>query len=477
MTATTVNGTRGDAALDQLRASAGERDRRVLLRGGTILSMDAAVGDFERGDILIEGSKIAAVAPDLSEAAAAGQAIVVDLEGTIVIPGMHDTHRHCWENQFRRLLPDASLGDYVGAVLALSPLYRPEDIYAGTLISALGAIDSGVTGVLDFCHNSRSAAHSDAAVRAWKDSGVRAIHASCAPPSGEWDRQWPADLGRLRDEHFSSEDQLVTLRIGVLARALPQIQAPLAVTPEHLAQARELGIEISLDGVFGDGAAHDIAQLHAAGLLGPDITYIHCTDIPDETWKLIADTGGTVSLAVTSDAQLGCLGAIPPVQQALDHGLRPSLSVDVECCLTTDMFTQMQVVLNIQRMLAHNRAFKGDANAPAPISAREVLDFATVQGAKANGLDSKCGTLTPGKEADIVVIRADDINVLPLNNAVGTVVLGADSRNVDTVFVAGQPRKWRGRLAEHEVASVRSMVIESRDWLVAESGIDFDVMS
>ena len=472
-----VGTTRGDSVLDGLQDSARDLDRRVLLTGATVLSMDPDVGDFERADVLMEGSKIAAVAPDLSDAAADGQAIVVDLEGTIVIPGMHDTHRHCWENQFRRLLPDAGLGDYVESILTLGPCYRPEDIYAGTLISALGAIDSGVTGVLDFCHNSRTGAHSDAAIKAWNDGGVRAIHASCAPPNGDWDEQWPADLRRLREEHFSSDDQLVTLRIGLLARALPQIQAPIAVTPESLRLARDLDIEISLDGVFGPGAAADIARLHDAGLLGPDITYIHCTDIPDETWSRIADTGGTVSLAVTSDAQIGCLGAIPPVQQALDHGLQPSLSVDVECCLTTDMFTQMQVVLNIQRMLAYNRAYRGEENAPAPIAARDVLSFATVEGARANGLLSKCGTLTPGKEADIVAIRADDINVLPLNNAVGTVVLGADSRNVDTVFVAGKPRKWRGQLAEHELSAVRRLVTESRDYLVEASGHKFDVLS
>src|SRR4051794_12154077 len=175
---------RGDAVLDALHAGAPDTERRILLTGGTVLSMDPAVGDFERGDLLVEGSKLISVGADLSEAAADGQAIVVDLEGTIVIPGMHDSHRHCWENQFRRLLPDAGLGDYVEAILTLGPYYRPEDIYAGTLISALGAIDSGVTGVLDFCHNSRSAAHSDAAIKAWVDSGMRAIHASCAPPNG-----------------------------------------------------------------------------------------------------------------------------------------------------------------------------------------------------------------------------------------------------------------------------------------------------
>lgn len=465
-------------SFDQLQGSAGDESRRVLLHGGTILSMDPAVGDFVRGDILLEGSQITDVGADLSAAAADGQAIVVDLEGAIAIPGMHDTHRHSWQGQLRRLIPDDDLAGYVAVThVLMGPLYRPEDMYIGNLISALGAIDSGVTCVMDFSHNARSAAHSDAAVRAWADSGMRAVHASCGPLVGKWDHQWPADLARLQREHFSDPDGLLTLRMGVLTPAVPEIGEPIAATVKGLEGARELGLATSIDGFFGSVASSFVEDLAAADLLGEDITYIHCQDISEDSWRRIADSGGTVSLAPTSDAQVGLAGSITPVQKALDYAIRPSIGVDVECCLTTDMFSQMQAVLTVQRMMAHNRSFLGDADAPAPIAARDVLDFATVQGARANGLLQKCGTLTPGKAADIVIIRTDTVNTLPLNNAVGTVVLGTDSRNVDAVFIAGKPRKWAGRLVDHDINAVREQVIASRDYLVAASGYNLDILA
>lgn len=453
-------------------------NRRVLLRGATVVSMDPEVGDHVRADILIVGSKIEAVGADLGEAASNEDTLVLDLAGTIVIPGLQDTHRHAWQNQLRRILPDTDLAGYITELhVRMGPHFRPEDLYAGNLISGLGALDSGVTTVMDFSHNSRSKAHSDAAIQAWFDSGARAIHASCGPMAGEWEEQWPGDLPRLRDEWFSSDDQLVTLRLGVLGLAAPEIKEPVAMTGESLRNARELGIEISVDGMFGANASAQVEELGEQGLLGPDMTYIHCQDISDRAWELIKETGGSVALAPTSDAQLGLASGITPVQKALDMGIRPALSVDVECCLTTDMFTQMQVVLNIQRMMAFNARFRGEENAPEPIPLRDVLDFATVQGAKANGLGDKCGSITPGKEADLVVISADEVNTMPLNNAIGTVVLSADTRNVEAVFVGGRVRKWDGSLIGVDLARLRAQLEESRDYVLSKSGFELDVMA
>ncbi|HEY1510172.1 MAG TPA: amidohydrolase family protein [Solirubrobacteraceae bacterium] len=451
----------------------GDQDR-VLLQGGTVLSMDAAVGDHVAADILIEGKTIAAVAPDLAEAASDGQAVVVDASGLVLIPGMHDTHRHCWQNQFRRLVPDI---DSVDAYLKLAHghlalHYRPHDIYVGTLISALGCLDAGITCVMDFSHNSRTAAHSDAAIGALRDAGIRGVHATCAPLYGDWDRQWPADITRLKEQYFASDDQLLTLRLGLLAS-----RGMLAVSPEWLTLARDLGIGVSIDGVSGRVASANIEKLGHDGLLADDITLIHCSDLTDTLWRMIADSGTTVSLAPTSDAQIGIAASIPPIQQALDFGVRPSLSVDVEIALSGDMFTQMRVVLSTQRMLAFNRRYLGDPDAPEAIGVRDALEFATVQGAHANGLLDKVGTITPGKEADIVAVGAYDINTMPLNNAVGTVVSGADARNVEMVFVAGQVKKWRGELLGHDLGTLRKLVQESRDHVVAASGYELDLLA
>ncbi|HYC80448.1 MAG TPA: amidohydrolase family protein, partial [Solirubrobacterales bacterium] len=458
--------------LDRLLAAAGAG--RVLIRGATVISMDPAVGDLPRGDILIEGSRIEAIGSDLGAAASQGQAVVVEAAGCIAIPGLVDAHRHCWQTQMRRLLADAGIAEYNDFFhFQLGPVYRPEDMYLGTKLAALGAVDSGVTCVLDFSHNMRTPAYSDSVVEAWKDSGLRSVVASCPPLGGEWDQSWRRDFARVREEHFPSDDGLVTLRMAFMARAIPEIQGDVCLSVEGIREARELGIGVTVDGVIGPEVSAHIKEL--GGALGPDVTWIHCGDLDREAWKILVETGGKVVLAVTSDQQLAIAGSIAPIQDVLDAGLRPGLSVDVECSLTTDMFTQMQVVLNVQRMLAGNRAAAGEEEAPAPISVRDALEFATIASAKANGVWDRCGSLTPGKEADLVLIDAEAINNFPLNNAIATVVLGSDARNVDTVFVAGRPMKWGGGLLAGDDAALRRQVVESRDRLLGEIGRGLDV--
>lgn len=459
--------------LDRLLA---DPKAEVLVKGATIVSMDPAVGDLATGDILIDGSKIEAVGADLSEAADQGQAIVVQGAGYVAIPGMVDTHRHCWQTQMRRLWADVDIMEYFELAHGrLGPAYGPQDMYLGTKLAAIGALDSGVTCVLDFSHNIRSPEYTDSVVRAWRDSGARGVFASSPPMGGEWDGSWLGDLARVREEYFPTDDSLVTLRMGLIPEVLPSIEGDVLLTPERIAEARELGIGLSVDGAQGPGASAHIQRLGEAGVLGPDLTWIHCGTLDDDAWRVIAETGGHVALAVTSDQQLGIFESISPVQRALDAGIRPSLSVDVECCLSTDMFTQMRVALNVQRMHAGNRRFHEEEGAPQSIPTRDVLEFATVAGAKANGVWDRCGSITPGKDADLVLINADELNNFPLNNAVATVVLGSDARSVDSVFVAGRPRKWAGELLVDDAASLRREVIESRDRLLQEIGYDLDI--
>jgi cytosine/adenosine deaminase-related metal-dependent hydrolase len=443
------------------------------LRGATVLTLDPEIGDLARGDVLVEDSHIAAVAPDLGEAAADGGAVVIELGGSILVPGMQDTHRHCWESQFRRLTPDVdSIEEYLEMAHGLlAPAYEPSDVYAGNLVTALGCIDAGITCVLDFSHNSRTAEHSDAAVEAMQDAGIRGVHASCAPLAGSWDRQWPDDLVRLRGRYFSSAHGLQTLRLGLLAAG-----GRLRLSAEWLSFARELGLAISVDGAMGPEASANIEKLGRAGLLGPDVTFIHCNDLTDAAWEAIASSGTTVSLAPTSDAQIGLAAAIPPIQPALDHGVRPSLSADVEIALSGDLFTQMRVILATQRMHVFARRYRGEPPPPL-IGVRDALEFATVEGARANGLSAKTGTLTPGKEADVVAISAQDVNTMPLNHAAGTVVIGADARNVTMVMIGGELRKWKGALPGHDLERLRRAVTESRDRVAARCGLELDFLS
>jgi cytosine/adenosine deaminase-related metal-dependent hydrolase len=462
---------------DQLRASAEDPDRRLLIAGATVLTMDAELGDLAIGDVLVHGDRIEAIGPDLSQAAADGQALRVDAAGMIVLPGFQDTHRHCWQGQFRRFMCSCDIAEYmVTAHDVLAPAYTPDDVYAGCLLSAWGALDAGITTVLDFMHNARTLDHSLAAIAAFDDTGIRGVHGAGPPSKGEWDHLWLEHVRELREDRFASDDQLLTLRLAPFG--YPDIDQPdKTLSAELLAFARELGLGTTVDAVLGPRAGDLVAELGAQGLLGPDLTLIHCTELTDAAWTAIAASGTEVALAPTSDAQLGIHDALPPLQRALDHGIRPGLSVDVECSLSSDMFAQMQALCTIQRMQAFGQAHGGDATAPAPILPRELLELATVDGARVNGLAAKAGTLTPGKQADLIAIGAEDINTMPLNSAAATVVLGADSRNVHLVLVAGRARKIGGELVGCDADALRRRVHASRDGLLERTGLTLDVLA
>jgi cytosine/adenosine deaminase-related metal-dependent hydrolase len=198
------------------------------------------------------------------------------------------------------------------------------------------------------------------------------------------------------------------------------------------------------------------------------MTAIHATALSAEAWRALGENGVTVALAPSSDAQIGLEDAVPPVDEALAAGIRPGLSIDVEVALANDMFTQMRTLLSIQRMRAVNAAYGTDREI-SRITTRDVLDFATLQGARTNGLESVTGSLTPGKQADLLVVRAEDVNNMPLHDAVGTLVLGADARNVEHVLVAGHPRKWRGHLVGVDLDTLREHVHASRDAVLARA--------
>jgi cytosine/adenosine deaminase-related metal-dependent hydrolase len=234
------------------------------------------------------------------------------------------------------------------------------------------------------------------------------------------------------------------------------------ITRDHWKLARETGARITTHvGVGSYGQERKVQAFGEAGLLGPDTTYIHCTTLNDTEIQMIVDTGGTVSLAAPVEMMMG--HGMPPIQKFLDRGLAPSLSIDVETNVPSDMFNQMRSVLSLQRAIAAGES-------KTPIGAREVLAFATVDGARANGLEAKVGTLTPGKQADIVMLRTDRMNVTPLNDPVTAVVTGMDTSNVDTVLVAGRIMKQHGRLCHVDWGAVKTMALDSRDHVVAKSG-------
>ncbi len=431
---------------------------RTLIRGGTVLSLDADVGDFTVGDVLIEGGRIVAVGPALSN----GEVELIDASGLIVMPGFVDSHRHIWEGLLRNIGTDVPLEgrtSYISFVLhKLAPAFRPEDAYVGNLVSALGAIDAGITTLLDWSHIQGSPAHTDAVIQALEDSGLRAVFAYGFPWWGKWEERQPSWFVRAATEHFSTTDQLLTLALAAPGPEFTDFE----VSRDHWKLARETGARITTHvGVGSYGQDAKVQEMGEAGLLGPDTTYIHCTTLNDTEIQMIVDTGGTVSLASPVEMMMG--HGMPPIQKFLDRGLRPSLSVDVETNVPGDMFNQMRSVLTLQRAIA-------SAQGKPPVSPREILGYATVEGARANGLDAKIGTLTPGKQADVILLRTDRMNVTPLNDPATAVVAGMDTSNVDTVMIAGRLMKRDGRLLHVDWPAVQRRAAESRDFVVAKSG-------
>jgi cytosine/adenosine deaminase-related metal-dependent hydrolase len=464
--AAAADGLSGTALADDVRRFDGQQasdpKSRILLKGGTIVSMDAKVGDLAKGDLLIEGSKISAIAPEIN----AADAQVVDAVDTIIVPGLVDCHRHSWEGQLRRINPNSpTLADYMNAThLSFAKSYRPQDHYVGNYLTAMGCIDAGVTCVIDNSHNSRSAAHSDAAVEALFDSGIRAVHASGPPGAGDWDHQWPQDLERLRKKYFTSADQLVTLRM---------FSGPIR---ENWAVARKLGLRITTE-FQGPQQAALLDPLAADKLVGPDNTFNHCGALPERTWQIFLDSGANINVCPRSDAQYALGEGVCALQHAWDHGIKPGFSVDNETSYSTDMFMEMRVALYVQRAVAQNRKFSGDQNPPKPLMVRDVLHCATMAGAHCAGLDDKIGSLAPGKEADLLMIRTDDINLYPSNNAIGTVVQAAERSNVDTVIIGGRVRKYRGRVVGLDMVSLRAMIDESRSHLFTAVGYRPDIFA
>jgi len=444
-------------------------DRALWFRGATVVTMDPDLGDLATGDVLVHGSRVLAVGANLEGHPLIKKAVTIDCAGMILCPGLVDAHRHCWQTAFRRMIADADLDEYVATTHGGMALhYAPEDMHVGTLTSTWSALHSGITTVLDFSHNSRSREHSDAVVDAYRASGIRAVHASAAPNAGQWEERWPADLERLLAlPGVGNHDDLITLRMGLDIKRVQPVEMLLSC-------ARDLGLSITFDGVLGPRASTEIEMLADSGLLGPDITLIHCTDVSPRLWDVFRDVGVRVTLATTSDEHIGIAHGNPPVQTAIDHHLPLSLSTDVEVTLAGDMFTQMRSTLMTQRMQVAQRRFAGDNDAPPMLTNREALTMATVNGADHVGLGQSVGRIAVGQQADLLLLRAEDVATMPLNNAIGTIVQGVDASQVDSVFVAGQVRKWNGRLVGVDPDSLRADLYASRDRIAGAVGWQLD---
>src|ERR671915_281333 len=440
---------------------------KTLLRGGHVLTMDAQLGDLPNADVLVEDGAIAAVEPSID-----ADAEVLDMTGRIVIPGFVDSHRHTWETAIRTCAPNATLDDYFVEVLdTFAPLYTADDVYASNLAGALECLNAGITTLVDWSHINNTPNHPDAAIRGLQESGIRAVYAYGSANlslSDYWFESKIAipreDVQRVRETYFSSDQGLLTMALATRGTGFCVDD----VVQAEWGMARDLGLPITVHVAMGRMAGRFgmVKALHDLGLLNQPTTFVHCCYFSEEEWRLVAESGNTVSIAPQVEGQMG--HGWPPVLKALEHGLRPSLSIDVVTTVPGDMFTQIRAAFGAER--ARVNAVYWEKNEPAPktmLTARQMLEMATINGAHVAGLESRTGSLTPGKQADVVVIDGRALNMAPVIDPVAAVTLGADVSNVETVIIDGVVRKRDGKLLA-DVARARNLVESSRDYLLAE---------
>ena len=434
---------------------------RTLFKGGAIVTMDQKIPNLPIGDVLVDGGRIAAVGADLQ----ADGAAVIDAAGSIVMPGLVDAHHHMWLGVMRRMMPDVDdLFAYIDVVAeTLGAHYRPVDMYLSTRLTAVASLDAGVTTIIDACHSSRSPEHTDAALDALYDSGIRALHmVGAAMDKGASSAHLPGDLKRLAEAWNQGAGRV---RVGLFGQ----------LKLDWWAVARSLDMRI-LTEFIGDLAklGPDFAE---PGVLGPHNIFNHCTRIPQETWRLLGAAGVNVTVNPRSDALFGFDDESFAYQQAIDHGLTPAIGIDLDTAFGSDLFGEMHALFGQQRSAMRYRRFRGEAGVPAPISVEAVLRAATVNGARAAGLEGEIGTLTPGKQADIIMVRTNGVAVFPVTNAIGTIVQAVERSDVDTVMVAGEIRKRAGKLVGVDVAKLQAEMNASRDHLLAASGYRTDLFA
>ena len=445
------------AQRDQILHSQGAADRRILFTGATIVTLGPA-GVLD-GDILVKGNSIERIGPNLVEQVS-GDVVVVDASNSIVIPGLIDSHIHAWEGQLRGIAPDADFGNYLAITHdGLAKAYRPQDLAIAEKLSAAQAINAGTTTFIDNSHNSRTREHSDAAIEALLGTGIRAVYAAGNAQAGDHDHQLPRDLIRLRDEYFSGGQDLVTLRMFDVQ---PSVESWTFASENGFDVCAEMGMWIP-----------DLDELVTYGLMHPGHTYNHCAGISDDVWKAIADSGAAINLVVRSDSQYG-LGAFAPVMEANRHGIQEGISSDNEISYGHDLFTEMRMLLTIQRGLSFAEEFAGRSDAPRRYGVEDVLRAATIGGSLNAGRADEIGSIEEGKRADLVFLTLDQVTTRLHGADIATVVNYGGAAAVDTVLIDGKVKKWGGELVGIDYEALAREGEASRAYLLEQFGASQD---
>lgn len=433
-------------------------DRPVVFRNGLVLTMDDAHTVLPGADVLVIGGRIAQVGVGLT---APDDALEIDATDGILMPGMVDTHRHLWQTAMRGYGADWTLTQYfVWYYLESGKLFRPEDVHAGNLLGAIEAIDAGVTTTVDWSHGLQTPEHADAAVDALEAVDGRFVLAYGNIQQGPW--EW-ATSPEFRDFHRRRLDggKLAGFQLAFDVTGDPAF-------PERAAfeVARELGAAVTTHaGVWGATNDDGIRLMHENGFMTPSNVYVHAATLTQDSYNRIAATGGSVSVSTESEQSAG--QGYPPTWQLRHHDIPVSLSMDTSVWWSGDLFSAMRSTLGADRSREHLEAHaKQETITHCHLRAEQVVEWATRGGARALGMDATIGALTPGRQADVVLIKNDASPAMfPILNPHGHVVFQAQRADVHTVLVGGRVVKRDGRLVGVDLAAARARVAATIDHL------------
>ncbi|MFL6565452.1 MAG: amidohydrolase family protein [Burkholderiales bacterium] len=450
---------------------------KTLIKDGSVVTMDPKLGELERGDVLVENDKIVAVGPNLS----ADAERTIDAAGMVVMPGLVNSHIHTWELTLRGIGADwVSARDYFAHIHGnLAQRFEPEDNYVANLLGALAQINAGTTTIFDWCHNLRTPEMTDASLDGIVESGVRAVfgHGTAKPMGAHFtnSREKPyyeipqprEEVKRLRGGRLPSDEGLVTMALAILGPDYGTYE----VAEADIRLAREFGILNSAHTAGRQGkrmVPDGFWRLKQAGLLGPDHNVVHGNCLPDDELKMIIDAGCSVS--ATCMAELLNWDHPPLLGRIEKIGGTAALGTDVDPYFAASMWQEMRRAFMHQREM-DNRALSAAGRWPAESHAttvRTALRWATMGGAKALRLEHRIGSLTPGKQADLILVRGNDLNIfpsVPFGDPVQAVVMNAETANVDTVLVAGKIAKRHGKLAfpAERIERLKEEVLASRE--------------
>ena len=441
--------------------------RPVVFRGGTVLTLDDSHRVLPGADVLVSGDQIVAVGPGLS---VPDGTLEIDASGGIVMPGMVDTHRHMWQTAMRGYGADWTLTQYfVWNYLQYGKLFRPEDIHAGNLLSALEAIDAGVTTTVDWSHNNHTVDHAEAAVDALISVPGRFVFAYGNIQAGPWEWSATPEFRAFVARRITPGNDMLGFQMAFDVTGDPAF-------PEKAAfeVARDLGAPVTTHaGVWGATNDDGIRLMYENGFMTPQTVYVHAATLTRDSYNRIAATGGYASVSTESEQSAG--QGYPPTWVLREHNIPVSLSMDTSVWWSADLFSAMRATLSADRARVHLEAHnKGETVTHHHLRAEDVVHFATRGGAKALGLDALIGSIEPGKKADIVLIKNDDSPVMfPVLNPYGHVVFQAQRGDVHTVVVNGRIVKHNHRLTDADsLGKARRAVDQTVEYLQGQLGPD-----